>query len=327
MVMTKTSPTSSNSQHVITKPPFTLALLHPKYWGVWFGFGLLALIVNVLPYRLLLLLGRSLGTLGARYSKKRVAVATRNLELAFPEKPADEVAAMVSENFKNTGMALIETGITWFWPTWRFKRILVDKDTQMLRTHKANGKGVLLCCVHALNLEITARAMAVLGIPGLGVYRPHKNPAYEFIQYRGRTQNGNRLIHRKDVKRMIRILRQGEILFYLPDHDYGRNKSVFVPFFAVPDACTTTGSSILAYTSRCASVPGSGFRNDNGKYEIMADESIEDNYPQKDEKAAAAYMNSYLEKIILRAPEQWMWLHKRFKTMEDPEAERGIRYK
>ena len=290
-------------------------------------FGLLALIVNVLPYRLLLLLGRSLGTLGARYGKKRVAVATRNLELAFPDKPADEVAAMVSENFKNTGMALIETGITWFWPTWRFKRILVDKDTQMLRTHKANSKGVLLCCVHALNLEITARAMAVLGIPGLGVYRPHKNPAYEFIQYRGRTQNGNRLIHRKDVKRMIRILRQGEILFYLPDHDYGRNKAAFVPFFAVPDACTTTGTSILAYTSRCAIVPGSGFRNDNGKYEIMADESIEDNYPQKDEKAAAAYMNSYLEKIILRAPEQWMWLHKRFKTMEDPEAERGIRYK
>ncbi|MGI9887644.1 LpxL/LpxP family Kdo(2)-lipid IV(A) lauroyl/palmitoleoyl acyltransferase [Vibrio chagasii] len=327
MVMTKTSPTSSTAQHVITKPPFTLALLHPKYWGVWFGFGLLALIVNVLPYRLLLLLGRSLGTLGARYGKKRVAVATRNLELAFPDKPADEVAAMVSENFKNTGMALIETGITWFWPTWRFKRILVDKDTQMLRTHKANGKGVLLCCVHALNLEVTARAMAVLGIPGLGVYRPHNNPAYEFIQYRGRTQNGNRLIHRKDVKRMIRILRQGEILFYLPDHDYGRNKSVFVPFFAVPDACTTTGTSILAYTSRCAIVPGSGFRNDNGKYEIMADESIEDNYPQKDEKAAAAYMNSYLEKIILRAPEQWMWLHKRFKTMEDPEAERGVRYK
>jgi KDO2-lipid IV(A) lauroyltransferase len=325
--MTKTSPTSSTAQHVITKPPFTSALLHPKYWGVWFGFGLLALIVNVLPYRLLLLLGRSLGTLGARYGKKRVAVATCNLELAFPDKPADEVAAMVSENFKNTGIALIETGIAWFWPTWRFKRILVDKDTQMLRTHKANGKGVLLCCVHALNLEITARAMAVLGIPGLGVYRPHNNPAYEFIQYRGRTQNGNRLIHRKDVKRMIRILRQGESLFYLPDHDYGRNKSVFVPFFAVPDACTTTGTSILAYTSRCAIVPGSGFRNDNGKYEIMADESIEDNYPPKDEKAAAAYMNSYLEKIILRAPEQWMWLHKRFKTMEDPEAERGIRYK
>ncbi|MEZ9565362.1 LpxL/LpxP family Kdo(2)-lipid IV(A) lauroyl/palmitoleoyl acyltransferase [Vibrio artabrorum] len=324
---TKTSPASNTTQLAMTKPPFTLALLHPKYWGVWLGFGLLALIVNVLPYKILFLLGRSLGVLGTLFAKKRVAVATRNLELAFPDKSSDEVAAMASENLKNTGMALIETGITWFWPTWRFQRLLIDKDTQALRTHRANGKGVLLCCVHALNLEITARAMAVLGISGLGVYRPHSNPAYEFIQHRGRTQNGNRLIHRKDVKLMIRMLRQGETLWYLPDHDYGRNKSVFVPFFAVPDACTTTGTSILAYTSRCALVPGSGFRNAEGQYEIMADESIEENYPQKDSKAAAAYMNRYLEKVILRAPEQWMWLHKRFKTMEDPDVERGIRYK
>ena len=65
----------------------------------------------------------------------------------------------------------------------------------------------------------------------------------------------------------------------------------------------------------------------DGKYEIIANESVEADYPQKDEKAAAAYMNRYLEKTILRAPEQWMWLHKRYKTMEDPEVPKGIRYK
>lgn len=315
------------SKHVIEKPPFTISLLHPKYWGVWAGFGLLALIVNLLPYSLLYGLGRSIGKLGMRIGKKRVHVATRNLELAFPDKSADEVAAIVEENFKNTGMALIETGITWFWPTWRFKRILIDKDTKAIRDKHENGKGVLLCCVHALNLEITARAAAVLGFPGFGAYRPHNNPAYEFIQYRGRTRNGNTLIERRDLKRMIKVLRQGEILFYLPDHDYGANKSVFVPFFAIQDACTTTGTSILAYTSKCAIIPGSGFRNSDGKYEIIADECIEGNYPQKDEKSAAAYMNTYVEKIILRAPEQWMWLHKRYKTMEDPSQPKGIRYK
>lgn len=147
MVMTtKTSSANGTAQHVITKPPFTLALLHLNIGVFGSALGYWRLSLTVLPYRILLLLGRSLGSLGARYGKKRVAVAARNLELAFPDKPADEVAAMVSENFKNTGMALIETGITWFWPTWRFKRILVDKDTQMLRTHKANGKGVL-CAV------------------------------------------------------------------------------------------------------------------------------------------------------------------------------------
>ncbi len=71
--------------------------------------------LNVLPYRLLLLLGRSLGTLGARYGQKTRRSRHSQFRARLPDKPADEVAAMVSENFKNTGMALIETGITWFW--------------------------------------------------------------------------------------------------------------------------------------------------------------------------------------------------------------------
>ncbi|ELL7086902.1 Kdo(2)-lipid IV(A) acyltransferase [Vibrio fluvialis] len=314
------------SQDKYGKPQFTLSLLHPKNWGVWLGFGTLALIVNLLPYPVLLKLGQSLGLLGMRLGKKRVHVAKRNFELAFPDKGSDEIDQMVVENFKNTGLALIETGITWFWPTWRFKRRIVEKDLAVLREYKANGQGVLLCCVHALNLEITARAFAVLGLPGYGAFRPHNNPAYNFIQYWGRTHNGNVLIDRKDVKKMIRVMRQGELLFYLPDHDYGRNKSVFVPFFAVQDACTTTGTSILAYTSHCAIVMGSGFRNDEGKYEILANIAVGDNYPQKDEVAAAAYMNKYVEMVIMRAPTQWMWLHKRFKTMQDPNVPKGIRY-
>lgn len=311
----------------VEKPKFTLALLLPKYWGVWFGFGLLALIVNLLPYAVLYRIGRGIGKLGMKAGKSRVKVARRNLELAFPDMEQAKREEMVEENFKNTGMALIETGITWFWPTWRFKRILVAKDVEELKRLDQEGKGVLLCCVHALNLEITARAFGALGLQGYGAYRPHNNPAYEFIQYRGRTRDGNQLIYRRDLKQMIRVMRNGGRLFYLPDHDYGRNKSVFVPFFAVEDACTTTGTSILAYTSKCAIVPGSGFRNAQGKYEIIADKSIEADYPQKNEKAAAAYMNKYVEEIILRAPEQWMWLHKRYKTMEDESIEKGVRYK
>ncbi len=310
-------------------PKFTLSLLHPKYWGVWLGFGSLALIVNILPYSVLFKLGRGLGLLGMRFGKKRVHVARRNLELAFPDKKADEVEAMVVENFKNTGLALIETGITWFWPTWRFKKLVVAKDIDLLFDYKEKGQGILLCCVHALNLEITARAFAVFktGIQGYGVFRPHNNPAYNFIQCWGRTHDTNILVDRKNVKQMIKVMREGSLLFYLPDHDYGRNKSAFVPFFAVEDACTTTGTSILAKTSKAAIVMGSGFRNAEGKYELIANVSVENNFPYDDEVAAAAYINKYIEMVIMRAPTQWMWLHKRFKTMQDPDLPKGIRYK
>ncbi len=126
------------------KPDFSLSLLHPKHWGVWIGFGLLALIVNLLPYALLYKLGRGLGKFAMRFGGKRAQIARRNLELAFPEKSPQEIDAFVEENFKNSGMALIETGITWFWPTWRFKRILVEKDISALSNMKPTIKAY--CC-------------------------------------------------------------------------------------------------------------------------------------------------------------------------------------
>ncbi|SUP56622.1 lipid A biosynthesis lauroyl acyltransferase [Vibrio vulnificus] len=97
-----------------TKPAFSISLLHPKYWPVWLGFGLLAVIVTILPYKLQLWLGRSLGLFSMRFAKSRVHVAHRNLELAFPEMGQQEREAIVVENFKNTGLALFETGIAWF---------------------------------------------------------------------------------------------------------------------------------------------------------------------------------------------------------------------
>lgn len=309
------------------KPDFTLSLIHPKYWGIWLGFGFLALLVNLLPYKLLYFLGRKLGQFSMKLGKSRVKVAKRNLELAFPDMSAQNIHVFVEENFKNTGLALIETGITWFWPTWRLKKQLNAGDMTEIKSFEDQQKGVLVCCAHALNLEITGRALAILGVHGYGVYRPHNNPAYNFIQYWGRSHNGNQLIDRKDVREMIRTLKKGGRLFYLPDHDYGRNKSVFVPFFAVEDACTTTGASILAYTSHCAIATCSGFRNKDGQYDIQVHPSFHEQYPQRDEKSAAAFMNKQIESVILKAPEQWMWLHKRYKTMEDESVPRGIRYK
>lgn len=309
------------------RPKFSLALLHPKYWGIWLGFLSLALIVNIMPYSLLLAIGRSFGKMAMRFGKGRVHTARRNLELAFPTMTPEEIDAFVLENFKNTGAGLAETGIAWFWPTWRFKRLIIHNDMQPLNQYEQEGRGVLLCCVHALNLEVTARAFGIVGMPGCGVFRPHTNPAYNWIQYWGRSHNGNTLVDRKDLKKMIRVLREGQRLFYLPDHDYGRKKAEYVPFFAVEDACTTTGTSILAKMSKCAIVMGSGFRNQQGRYEVIADKDVTESFPLDDQKAAAALMNQHVEEVILRAPEQWMWLHRRFKHEPDPSAKGARRYK
>ena len=307
------------SKDKYTQPEFSLSLLHPRNWGVWLGFGLLAILVNILPHRLLLSLGRSLGKLGMRYGKKRVHVAQRNLELAFPEKTPEEIQHIVEENFKNTGMALIETGITWFWPTWRFKKLIVEKDLGALREKAKEGKGVLLCCVHALNLEITARAFAVLGVAGYGAFRPHNNPAYNFIQYWGRTHNGNKLIDRKDVKKMIRVLCSGERLFYLPDHDYGRKKSVFVPFFGIETNTITTVSRLASITGADVCLMTTTLKDDDSGYLCKISAPLKD-FPTGDHKEDTARLNRYFEDEIRLRPAEYYWVHKRFKNRPNQEA-------
>ncbi|MGN2615622.1 Kdo(2)-lipid IV(A) acyltransferase [Aliivibrio fischeri] len=305
-------------------PKFSSALLHPKYWGVWFGFGFLFAIVTLLPYKVTYKLGRSLGLLGLKLGKSRAHVARRNLELAFPEMESSEREAIIVENFKNSGLAIFETAMAWVWPDWRVEKHFSYENRQHILDLEAEGRGVLVVCLHALNLELTARAFTFFA-PGYGVYRPHNNPAYDFIQHWGRTNNGNQMIDRKDVKGMLRVLRNGERLWYMPDHDYNRNKSVFVPFFAVPDACTTVGSDILISASKCAVVTASGFRTYNN-YHLQIDNDISDQFPKKDPVGVATVMNKAVERVILRCIPQWMWLHKRFKTMEDPNVKKGIRY-
>jgi KDO2-lipid IV(A) lauroyltransferase len=261
------------------------------------------------------------------FANGRVKVARRNLELAFPSMPAEEIERIVKENFKNTGFAVFEMGIAWFWPTWRFKRHLKTHNAHLLQQYVDEGKGLLMCHPHTLNLEISARAFPALGYPGYGVYRPHNNPAYNFIQYWGRSHTGNKLVDRKDVKTMIRVLKNGGRLFYLGDHDYGPHNSVFVPFFAVEDACTVTGANVLAKVSKCAMTPLTGYRDTDGKWELYFDESIHEDFPMLDKEAGATVMNRALEKAIMRNVEQWMWLHKRFKTMKDDSLPKGYRYR
>jgi len=307
-----------------SEPKFTFALLHPKYWSIWLAVGCLALTVNLLPYFILLRLGRGLGFIVTKIAKSRVRIVLRNLQLAFPDMADTECHNISEENIKNTGLAIIEMGIAWFWPDWRFKKhIKITNNEEILALDKA-GRGALIVAVHALNLEITARAFTFFA-PGYGVYRAHSNPAYNFIQHWGRTHHGNKMIDRKDVKGMLRVLKKGGRLWYLPDQDYGFEHAVFVPFFGVEEAATTSGTSVLVDASKCAVITASGFRKGN-TYTLEIDHDISEQFPRRDPEGAARVMNAALEKVILRGLDQWMWLHRRYKTMPD-NKNRGIRYK
>lgn len=121
------------------------------------------------------------------------------------------------------------------------------------------------------------------------------------------------MLDRKDLKGMVKALKSGELIWYAPDHDYGPRASVFVPLFAVDQAATTSGTWMLARMSKACIIPFVPRRKPDGKgYELII-LPAEYSPPLESAEATAAWMNKIVEQCIMMAPEQYMWLHRRFK--------------
>lgn len=296
----------------------SLAMCHPRYWPLWAGLGLLWLSVQ-LPYRWQMALGRKLGRLSMLLLKRRVQIARRNLQLAMPELDDAARERLLVANFESVGCAVFETGIAWYWPDQRLRRIMHIQGDEHVREAVAGGEGMLLLSCHFMTLELNARMFGILH-PGVGVYRPNDNPVMEYAQVRGRTRSNKCLLDRGDIKGMIKALRKGEALWYAPDHDYGRHASVFVPFFAVEQSATITGTATLARVKNAVVLPCYTLRLPQGGYKLVIGAPLQ-NFPTGDDIADATRSNQVIEAAVRQAPEQYMWLHRRFKTRprkEDP---------
>ncbi len=277
--------------------------------------------ISWLPYKWQLAMGRGLGRLFYRFVKKRAHIARRNLELCFPDKPAEEIEQLVRTNMENTGIAFFETGMAWWWPDWRIRRKLHVHGVEHLEAPQNEGKGVLLLLFHFLSLEVHARLHGFVK-PAVGLYRPHNNAVMEFLQTRGRGRSNKYMIPRTDVKGMIQALDQGDIAGYLPDQDYGRRRTVFAPFFNVEQASTTTGTLLFAEHANCVVLPATCFRRADGTGYDMCFYPQFENFPTGDEVADVTRVNHMVEFAIQQQPDQYMWVHRRFKTRpnkDDPD--------
>lgn len=234
------------------RPVFRTYFLHPRFWLLWLGLGLLWLVAQ-LPYKVLLWLGRCLGRVMYRLASSRRKIAARNLELCFPQMPAAEREALLKENFASTGITFFEMAIAWWWPAERLRRLGSIEGLEHLRQAEADGQGVILMALHFTTLEMGG---GLLGMAQnmYGMYRPHKNPLFDYMQRRGREQRLLGVIGRDDVRGMLKLLRAGGVVWYAPDQDYGAQRSVFVPLFGVP-AATVTATSKFARMGRAQVIP------------------------------------------------------------------------
>ena len=298
------------------RPVFQTYFLHPRFWLLWLGLGLLWLIAQ-LPYKVLLVLGRGLGGVMYRLARSRRKIAARNLALCFPQMPVAEREALLKENFASTGITFFEMAMAWWWPAERLRRLGSIEGLEHLRQAEADGHGVILMALHFTTLEMGG---GLLGMAqGMyGMYRPHKNPLFDYVQRRGREQRLLGVIERDDVRGMLKLLRAGGVVWYAPDQDYGAQRSLFVPLFGV-QAATVTATSKFARMGRARVIPFTQQRLPNGQgYSVVVHPAL-DNFPTDDEAADCLRINQWVEHAISQCPEQYLWAHRRFKTR--PEGE------
>lgn len=300
------------------RPRFRASFVHPRFWPLWLGLGLLWLVVQ-LPYRVLLFLGRGLGVLMYRFARSRRHIVQRNLELCFPQLSVSERERLVRENFSSTGIAFFEMAMSWWWPKARLQRLAHVEGLEHLQHAQAEGQGVILMALHFTTLEIGA---ALLGQHHTidGMYREHKNPVFDYVQRRGRERHNDdaTAIEREDVRAMLKVLRAGRAIWYAPDQDYGRKQSIFVPLFGI-QAATVTATTKFARLGRARVLPYTQERLADGSgYRLVIHPPLTD-FPGESEEADCRRVNAWIEQAVGQCPEQYLWAHRRFKTR--PEGE------
>lgn len=251
---------------------------------------------------------------------ERRKISTTNLRLCFPEMPETEREELLKNNFKHIGMLLTEAGLSWWGSRKRLEKLAHFNGSGHLEKALAKGKGVILLTCHMTSLELGGQLIA-MRFPLQVMYKRSRNILTEAIILRGRQRFTHQVFKHDDIRAMLRGLKEGLAAWYSPDQDFGRQRSVFTEFMGV-QAATIRMTAVLAERSGAPVIPYFPIRlPDNKGFEIRILPQLE-NFPSGDDVKDARAVNALIEEIVRQHPEQYMWLHRRFKTR--PEGEPSL---
>ena len=274
----------------------------------------------MLPYRWQLGLGTLLGKLMYLAIPRRRHIAETNIRLCFPELSTQETDRMVKACFHSSGISVLETGLCWWGSEKKLRPLCHIEGLEHLETAQQQGKGVILFSAHFTCLEIGGRLLAQ-HTPFYVMYKYHRNPLFETVMKDGRERRFLGAIERSDVRTMLKTLKQGQACWYALDQDFGTINAVFAPFFDIP-AATLTSTSRIAKMTDAAVVPFFVRRLENGSgYQLTLLPAL-DNFPSGDNQTDATRTNALIETEVRKAPSQYLWMHRRFKSR--PEGEEDV---
>ncbi|MFY2762770.1 LpxL/LpxP family Kdo(2)-lipid IV(A) lauroyl/palmitoleoyl acyltransferase [Arenimonas sp. MALMAid1274] len=286
--------------------------LSPARWPAWLLIGLGWTLARW-PLWLQRAAGRPLGRLMRAVLRSRRRVVATNLALCFPDLAPAEREALLRRNFDALGLGVFEFLRAW-WGRLPDPREWELEGLEHLDAVRSGGRGAILVSAHFTTLEICMRLLCQR-IPLAGMYRPHEEPAMEWAVKRGRLRHAVAMFSREELRPALRHLKQGGLLWFAPDQETRRGDSVFVPFFGQP-AWSLTSTHQLARLSGAAVLPLFHERLADGRYRVRILPALEE-FPSADATADTARVMAALESLIRQCPDQYLWLHQRFKRQPD----------
>ncbi|STZ76818.1 lipid A biosynthesis lauroyl acyltransferase [Bergeriella denitrificans] len=286
-----------------------------------FAFFLLYLI-QLLPFKIIHLIADGIGTLAYYAVAPRRKVGEVNLRKCFPEWSAAQRKAVLKSHFRHMGKLLFEYGLYWYAPAERLRKFVRYQDKHHLDNALAAGEKVILLYPHFTAFEMAVYTLNQ-DVPLTSMYSHQKNKAMDEQILKGRHRYDNVfLIGRNEgLRAIIKHLRKSDAPFlYLPDQDFGRHDSIFVDFFNIPTA-TISGLSRIAALTGAKVIPAIPTREADNTVTLRFYPAWE-HFPGSDLHADTRRMNEFIEDRVREIPEQYFWLHKRFKTR--PEGEAGF---
>ena len=274
--------------------------------------------IRLLPRGVARAIGAGIGAIAFRELGRLRQVGTRNLELAFPEMTAADREEILRSEYRNLGFLLAEFCKMPTYTPESASRFIRYEGLENYLTARERGKGVLVLTGHLGAWELSSFYHSLMGMPMGMVIRRLDNPLVDAFVNRVRCLHGNRVIHKDDFARgLISSMREGETVGILMDTNMTPPQGVFVPFFGV-EACTASGMARIAARTGAAVVPGFLlWEETEGRYVLRFGKEVEvvdTGDAEQDAVTNTAAFTAAIERYIRGYPEQWLWLHRRWKT-------------
>ena len=259
---------------------------------------------------------RALGWFAPRLLRARARIVRINLALCFPERSPQDREIWLRQHFYLLARSVVDRGLLWFGPPSRIFDTISIEGLDHLERLLAEKRRVIMLAPHFIGLDAAATRLTLSLQEAATLYTRQSDPAVDLLLREGRSRfNKVHLISRHDgVRGLIRQLRRGIPVYYLPDMDFGIQGAAFVPFFQVP-ASTLLATAQIAKTYDAAVVPiVSRLDRATGRYHVQVQAPLDDFPGEQSLEEASARLNAMIESWVRADPPQYYWVHRRFKT-------------